>query len=204
MIEVMSEYWKIARLLRPYIEYLILVQKRMPAILEGEPKYSSIETLTRFRTNAVHTRTSILDFNGILRPDGDGYVRPGDECDLHAEDQNFATEPQSRALVDDEHIVSSDGRQHDASTAADEGPLPDSWASDTAIDSNIFGQQYRPELLSFLGVSGPEQLDADYQSHETFNPFFDLQPWTLLHSQGLNLDYFDAQQDSGTARVPLL
>ena len=180
MIEVMSEYWRIAELYRIWVRFLMKVNKRMPLVLEGEPRQSSIATLTSFRPNAAHTRTSILEFNGPLRPDGDGYVRPGEECNLHAEDEYIATEPQSRVSIGDETVISSSERRSDASTAVHMSSLFS--PSDCDDLSNV---QYRPELLSFLGVSGSEQLDMDYQSQETFNPFFDLQP--------LNLDYFDTQ-----------
>jgi hypothetical protein len=196
MIDVMSEYWKIADLYRIWVRFLMKINKRMPLVLEGEPKHSSIAALTSFRTNAAHTRTSILEFNGPLRPDGDGYVRPGEECDLRAGDENFATEPQSRALMDDDQIISPGGHRHDASTATNMGPLSHSWDCDDGVDSNRSNAQYGPEPLSFLGVSGPEQLDVDYQNQETFNPFFDLQP--------LNLDYFDTQQIASNAQVHLL
>lgn len=55
------------------------IHHKGPTILEGEPKYLDPSKLTNFKINAAHARTSILEFTGILRSKGDGYVIPGEE-----------------------------------------------------------------------------------------------------------------------------
>ncbi|KAH7011168.1 hypothetical protein EDB80DRAFT_711345 [Ilyonectria destructans] len=79
MIHTMAHYWKFAALLQVYVRCLYNIHHRGPTILEGEPKHLDPSKLTNFKINAAHARTSILEFTGILRSKGDGYVIPGEE-----------------------------------------------------------------------------------------------------------------------------
>ena len=203
------------------MRYLIKVHRKVPSILEGEPKHSTIAALTSFRRSAAHTRTSILEFMGILRPEGDGYVRPGDECDLRAEHENFATGPSSRASANpdpnnqDPEIGSNDtipmGQlQHGANMTTAAPREPDVSSAVGHLDTSQFQSngQYRPEFLSFLGVAGSNQLDLGYETQDTFNPFFDLQPVSFFQDLEmpdlsqfdggvpLNLNFLNGQQEN--------
>ena len=229
MIEIMSEYWKIAGLLRLYVGYLIKMHKRNPIILEGEPKHSSPAGLVSSRNGAAHTRMSILEYVGILRPEGDGYVKPGDECDLRAEDENFATGPPSRASPEParSHLptaaqsninvpVSFHRKHHEQQFAALPTEVRSGLASYSQPNIDSQYQQYRPEVSEFLGPTGSEQfhLVDQIQDGPDFNPIFGLQPWHIFQDQEmpdftawdqspLNFDYLNYQQNPGGPVEPL-
>ena len=183
MIETMSTYWKIASILRFYVQYLLKVHEQNPSAMAGEPKNSTIETLISFRRNGVKTRTSILEFMGIIRPDGDGYVKPGDECDLQADDGNSITEPPSRQSerVTDLEMGDGSSAQQESSMASIGPPPQPQPTSDSGFQLDRPTGQYRPGLLSYLGTAGPEQLDLGMENQDYFNPFFDLQPLNVIY-----------------------
>ncbi|KAH7148987.1 hypothetical protein B0J13DRAFT_295137 [Dactylonectria estremocensis] len=79
MIHMMANYWKFAALLEVHVRCLYNIHNKGPTILEDEPKYLDTSKLTNFTINAVYARASILEFTGILRSKGDGYVKPGEE-----------------------------------------------------------------------------------------------------------------------------
>ncbi|KAF5530057.1 hypothetical protein FNAPI_13679 [Fusarium napiforme] len=70
MIQGMSSYWKLASL---------LVHKRNPPVVSGEPKYMDMSALVDFDVDASLAKSSILQFAGMLRSDEDGYVKAGEE-----------------------------------------------------------------------------------------------------------------------------
>jgi hypothetical protein len=138
---------------------------------------------------------------GILRPEGDGYVRPGDECDPRAEDESFATGPPSRASANPEQTnqtfvtesndtIHMNQLQHDASMAASLPGGPGLSSVDGQVDASQFQSngQYRPEFLSFLGVVGSNQLDHGNEMQDAFNPFFDLQPVSFFQDHEMPTD----------------
>jgi hypothetical protein len=142
---------------------------------------------------------------GILRPEGDGYVRPGDECDPRAEDESFTTGPPSRASANPEQTnqtpvtesndtILMNQLQHNASTAAPLSGGPGLSSVDGQVDVSQCQSdgQYRPEFLSFLGVAGSDQLDFGNEMQDAFNPFFDLQPVSFFqdHEMPINLGQF--------------
>lgn len=222
MIETMSQYWRIASILRFYVGYILRVNETSPPRMEGEPKHSTIAALTSFRTDAIQTRTSILEFMGILRRDGDGYVKSGDELHLRAEDLSYATEPSSRQSVVLE-------RAGDAPTTSDSGgctsqvndsasimpiemhaSLAQSTGDDGSRPSVRPGQQYRPELSSSLDVAGSDQLHVEFENLDVFNPFFDWQPLNAFNANmsaemadfngcPLSLGYIYHQENTGYA-----
>lgn len=158
---------------------------------------------------------------GILRPEGGGYVKPGDECDLRAEDENFATGPPSRASANPEqtnqvpvtgsnNAIHTDQLQRDGNVAAMVPRDPEISSADGHADANQFqsNPQYRPEYLSFLGLAGSNQLDLGNEPQDAFNPFFDLQPLSFFQDHDMptdfgqfggaypiNLDFYNSQQE---------
>ncbi|KAH7148209.1 hypothetical protein EDB81DRAFT_791762 [Dactylonectria macrodidyma] len=79
MIHMMANFWKFAALLQVHVRCLFNIHNKGPTILEDEPKYLDTSKLTNFTINATYARASILEFTGILRSMGDGYVKPGEE-----------------------------------------------------------------------------------------------------------------------------
>lgn len=203
------------------MRYLIKIHAKVPSVLEGEPKHSSIAALTSFRRSAAHTRISILEFMGILRPEGGGYVRPGDECDPRAEDESFATGPPSLASANPEQTnqisltgsndaIPMDQLQHDANMATAVPGKPDLSSESGHVDASQFqeNRQYRPEFPSFLGVAGSNHLDLGNEIPDAFNPFFDLQPLSFFQDHDMptdlgqfggacpmNLEFFNSQHE---------
>ncbi|KAF7561041.1 hypothetical protein G7046_g3107 [Stylonectria norvegica] len=62
-----------------HVRCLFNAHQKNPIVLEDEPKYSDPIKLFGPKTTASHARASILEFTGVLRSKGDGYVKPGDE-----------------------------------------------------------------------------------------------------------------------------
>lgn len=226
MIEMMSQYWRIASILRFYVGYLLRVHETSPSGMEGEPKHSTINTLTSFRTDAIRTRTSILEFMGILRRDGDGYVKSGDEIHLRVQDQNLSTEPSSRQSVvpnrANDALLASGGGDPTLHVSHSAGIIPDGAlvSSSPSAGNNssqpilLAGEQYRPELLSYLGVAGSDQLDLGIENQDYFNPFFDWQPMNAFNANmpadtadfngcPLSLGYIYQQDNTGQGRSTL-
>ncbi|KPM45635.1 hypothetical protein AK830_g918 [Neonectria ditissima] len=79
MIHTMASYWKFAELLKIHVRCLFSAYQNNPTTLDDEPKFINPTELTSFRINATFARASILEFTGVLRPKGHGYVKPGEE-----------------------------------------------------------------------------------------------------------------------------
>ena len=100
-------------------------------------------------------------------PEGDGYAKPGEECDLDAEDESLAPDPPSRLSAvpgQTTHTIftGSDGVlpeiqiQNEPDLATSVPSDPDIPTGNDLVDTSQLqsSTQYRPEFLSFLGVAG--------------------------------------------------
>ena len=74
-----------------HVHCLYNVHKKLPAILEDEPRHIDPKKLTSFKIIAPYARASILEYVGALR-----YVKQGEEEDLGIEDHSVRMESQSR------------------------------------------------------------------------------------------------------------
>jgi hypothetical protein len=82
--------------------YRIHQRHAITSTLEDEPRNADITKLLNFRVNAVHARTSILGFVDILRAQGEGYRREGEESiDLGIQDHETENHPQGAHVASD-------------------------------------------------------------------------------------------------------
>ncbi|KAF2428304.1 hypothetical protein EJ08DRAFT_671462 [Tothia fuscella] len=204
LIHLLASYWKFAALLRVHARCLYNVHKKLPIILEGEPKLVDPAKLTSYRINATYARATILEYTGILVSPRDGYTRPGEENnDLGIEDDGSDLRVQSRHeqggkgsqnVMKDERLKGnanetlSDSiflqvRPNDAmettyssnSPTSPHSPGRDAQQQKEQYAPQLLQQQQRVETMSPSIPALPEIPAMYAQSLNMFYPFFDPQ-----------------------------
>ena len=175
--------------------------------MEDEPRNADITKLLSFRANAVHARTSILGFVDILRAQGEGYVRQGEEStDLGIKDNETENLSQGTHVASDSNDDATNAMPHQTkqaqpSISALSDPIPTrSVSQDSALGSGYLSQQtseyairdhatYEPrpymerlhsEPANATIPPGTGGFDHEQQGFEIAHPFFDPAMLDLL------------------------
>lgn len=172
----------------------------MTSTLDDEPRNADITKLLDFKVNAIHARTSILGFVDILRAQGEGYVKQGEEStDLGIQDIEAQEPPQGVHIASggtDDATKSGiqQSKQHPPCVASHSGAMPSQGVlQDSGLANESFAQHisehatYDPaahDLRQYLQNSQTESVstfmppDTNYSGHEqqrfdVAHPFFD-------------------------------
>ncbi|KAK3647094.1 hypothetical protein LTR56_008262 [Elasticomyces elasticus] len=186
VISAMAPCWKFAALLDIHVGCLYKIHQRhaVTSTLEDEPRNANITKLLNFKVKATHARTSILGFVDILRVQGEGYVKQGEETtDLGIQDDEVLRAPHMPANSSIETDPCRNKQTVIVDALSQHSHLGDEILP-PRIDVNTIPKTPPPELGSCTQVShteangtfGPSdagRLEMGQQHFDVVHPFFD-------------------------------
>ncbi|KAK4889551.1 hypothetical protein LTR27_011629 [Elasticomyces elasticus] len=182
VISAMATCWKFAVLLDIHVGCLYKIYQRhaVTSTLDDEPRNADITKLLNFKVKATHARTSILGFVDILRVQGEGYVKQGEETtDLGIQDDDVLREPHSSIEIGPSRTKQTQGvdalSQH--SHVGDENlPHPinvHTIPKTPTAELNYCTQPPNTESNSTFGPADAGRLEMEQQRFDVVHPFFD-------------------------------
>ena len=168
--------------------------------MEDEPRSADVAKLLNFKVHAVHARTSILGFVDILRAQGEGYVKQGEEStDLGIQDNETQNLPQgahgtTNSNEDATNAVPQQNKQTQPTMFSLSAPIPSQSVSQgSGLGSGSLSQQTfegaihdsvirglrphiersRSEIPNAFVPLGTGHLDYEQHGFDVVHPFFD-------------------------------
>ncbi|KAK5707399.1 hypothetical protein LTR17_020742 [Elasticomyces elasticus] len=182
----MAPCWKFAALLDIHVGCLYKIHQRhaFTSTLEDEPRNADITKLLNFKVKATHARTSILGFVDILRVQGEGYVKQGEETtDLGIEDDDMLRAPHlssNTSIATNPDRTKQTVRENALSQHSHLGDdiLPHQVNINTipnppTAERRSCTQLSHTELNNTFGASDAAHLEMEQQSFDVVPPFFD-------------------------------
>lgn len=157
-----------------HVQCLYSVHEKHPPLIQDEPKNSDISAFTGFRVNTLHARSSILEFAGILRSRGHGYVNSGEE----SSDLGIQTHENRTSTGSAEHDplanALSERRHSGHPLPADIAPASEQPSVQVDTEEQNQAPEFHQDLSQDLLFSQPlPDLDTQLLEGEIFNPFID-------------------------------